>query len=114
MEHKPRSYKTLQGVFHGMAGTLIGQVMSEALQRDVSILPLEVICSSDYTVKLIVSLGYREGASKPLLLHTWDWIGYGPGGRPGKVRGMLRIVAINGCGEVVYRSAYPPKKMPEA
>jgi hypothetical protein len=114
MEHKPRSYKTLQGVFRGMAGTLIGQVMSEALQRDVSILPLEVICSSDYTVKLIVSLGYREGASKPLLLHTWDWIGYGPGGRPGKVRGMLRIVAINGCGEVVYRSVYPPKKMPEA
>jgi hypothetical protein len=97
-----------------MAGTLIGQVMREALQRNLSILPLEVICSSDYTVKLIVSLGYREGAAKPLLLRAWDWIGDGPGGQRGKVRGTLRIIAINGRGEVVYRSVYPPQRMPEA
>jgi hypothetical protein len=29
------------------------------------------------------------------------------------VRGRLRILAINGCGEVVYRSVYPPERMPE-
>jgi hypothetical protein len=114
MEHAPRSYKTLQGVFRGMAGTLIGQVMRETVQRDVSILPLEVICLSGHTVKLIVSLGYHEGAPKPLLVRAWDWIGHGPGGQPGKVRGTLRILAINAYGEVVYRSMYPPERMPEA
>jgi hypothetical protein len=113
MEHTPRSYKTLWGVFRGMAGTLIGQVMREVVQRDVSILPFEVICLSDNTVKLIVSLAYREGAPKPFIVRAWDWIGYGPGGRPRKVRGRLRILAINGCGEVVYRSVYPPERMPE-
>jgi len=113
MEHTPRSYKTLQGVFRGMAGTLIGEVMREAVQRDVSILPLEAICVSEQTVKLIVSLDYREGAPKPLLVRAWDWIGTGLGGRPGKVRGRLRILVINGCGEVVYRSVFPPERLPE-
>ena len=80
MEHTPRSYKTLWGVFRGMAGTLVGQVMREAVQQDVSILPFEVICLSDNTVKLIVSLDYREGAPKPFFVRAWDWIGYGPGG----------------------------------
>jgi hypothetical protein len=55
MEHTPRSYKTRQGVFRGMAGTLIGQVMSATVQRDVSMLPLEVICFGNQTVKLIGS-----------------------------------------------------------
>ena len=114
MEHTPRSYKTLQGVFRGMAGTLIGEVMREAVQRDMSILPLEVICVSEQTVKLIVSLDYRGGAPKPLLVRAWDWIGTGPGGRPGKVRGRLRILVINGCGEVVYQSVFPPERLPEA
>jgi hypothetical protein len=114
MEHRPKSYKTLHGVFRGMAGTLIGQVMREAVERDGSILPLEVICVSNQTVKLIVSLGYHEGAPKPLLVRAWDWIGFGPGGRPGKVRGTLRIFAINGYGEVVYRAVYPPERIPEA
>ena len=63
MEHTPRSYKTLWGVFRGMAGTLIGQLMREAVQQDVSILPFEVICLSDNTVKLIVSLDYRFSLS---------------------------------------------------
>ena len=106
MEHTPRSYKTLWGVFRGMAGTLVGQVMREAVQQDVSILPFEVICLSDNTVKLIVSLDYREGAPKPFFVRAWDWIGYGPGASA-QVRGRLRILAINGCGEVVYRSVYP-------
>jgi hypothetical protein len=48
MEHRPRYYKTLQGVFRGMAGTLIGQVMRETAQRDLSILPLEVVYRSVY------------------------------------------------------------------
>ena len=114
MEHTPRSYKTLQGVFRGMAGTLIGQVMRETVQRDLSILPLEVICFCDKTVKLIVSLGYREDAPKPLLVCAWDWIGHRPGGRAGKVRGTLHILAINACGKVVYRFVYSPARMPEA
>ena len=113
MEHTPRSYKTLSGVFRGMTRTLIGQVMREAVQRDVSILPFEVICLADNTVKLIVSLGYREGAPKPFIVRAWDWIGYGPGGRRRKVRGRLRILTINGCGEVVYSAVYPPERMPE-
>lgn len=97
-----------------MAGTLIGHVMRETVQRDVSILPLEVICFCDKTVKLIVSLGYREDAPKPLLVRAWDWIDHRPEGRPGKVRGTLRILAIDACGQVVYRSVYPPAGRPEA
>jgi hypothetical protein len=113
MEHIPRFYKTLSGVFRGMTGTLIGQVMREAVQHDVSILPFEVICVCDNTVKLIVSLGYQEGTPKPFIVRAWDWIGYGPGGRPRNVRGKLRILTINACGEVVYTSVYPPERMPE-
>ena len=113
MEHTPRSYKTLWGVFRGMAGTLIGQVMREAVQQDISILPCEVICITDNTVKLIVSLCYREGAPKPFIVRAWDWIGNGSGGRPRKVRGRLRILAINSCGEVVHSSVYPPERIPE-
>jgi hypothetical protein len=113
MEHIPRYYKTLQGVFRGMAGTLIGHVVRETVQRDVSILPLEVICFCDKTVKLIVSLGYREDAPKPLLVRAWDWIDPRPGGRPGKVRGTLHILAIDAGGQVVYRSVYPPAGRPE-
>jgi hypothetical protein len=81
-----------------MAGTLIGQVMRETVQRDMSILPLEVICFGDQTVKLIVSLDYREEAPKPLLVRAWDWMGPRPRGRAGTVRGTLRILAINACG----------------
>lgn len=113
MEHIPRSYKTLSGVFRGMTGTLIGQVMRETVQRDVSILPFEVICICDNTVKLIVSLGYQENAPKPFIIRAWDWIGYGPEGRLRQVRGKLRILTINACGEVVYTSVYPPERMPE-
>ena len=113
MEHTPRSYKTLQGVFRGMAGTLIGEVMRETVQRDMSILPLEVICFGDQTVKLIVSLSYREEAPKPLLVRAWDWMGPRPRGQAGTVRGTLYTLAINACGEVVYRSVYPPARMPE-
>src|SRR5919109_5297705 len=76
MEHTPRSYKTLSGVFRGMAGTLVGQVMRETVRRDVSTLPCEVICLSDNTVRLIVSLSHREGAPRPFIVHAWDWIGY--------------------------------------
>jgi hypothetical protein len=81
MEHTPRSYKTLWGVFRGMSGTLIGQVMREAVQRDVSILPFEVICLSDNTVKLIVSYASRrctETVHRACL--GLDWL------RPGDVR----------------------------
>ncbi len=113
MEHIPRSYKTLSGVFRGMTGTLIGQVMRETVQRDVSILPFEVICICDNTVKLIVSLGYQESVPKPFTIRAWDWIGYGPEGRLRQVRGKLRILTINACGEVVYTSVYPPERMPE-
>jgi len=83
MEHTPRSDKTLQGVFRGIAGTLIGQVMRETVQRGVLILPLEVICVSDQTVKLIVSLSYREEAAKPLVVRAWDWMGPRLGGQAG-------------------------------
>jgi hypothetical protein len=113
MEHTPRSYKTLSGVFRGMTGTLVGQVMREAVRRDVSTLPCEVICVSDNTVKLVVSLGYREGAPEPFTVRAWDWIGYGPGGRPRQVRGRLRILAIDGHGEVMYNTVYPPERIPE-
>jgi len=97
-----------------MVGTLIGQVMRETVQRDLSILPLEVMCFGDQTVKLIVSLEYREEAAKPFLVRAWDWMGPRPGGQAGTVRGTLRILAINASGEVVYRSVYPPARMPEA
>ena len=96
-----------------MTGTLVGEVMREAVQQDVSSLPLEIICICNQIVKLIVSLDYCEGTTKPLLLRAWDWIGYGPGGQPGKVRGRLQILAINGGGEVVYRAVFPPEQMPE-
>jgi hypothetical protein len=97
-----------------MAGTLIEQVMREMVQRDVSILPLEVICFGDQMVKLIVSLDSREEAAKPLVVRAWDWMGPRPGGQAGTVRGTLRIMAINAGGEVVYRSVYPPARMPKA
>jgi hypothetical protein len=113
MEHTPRSYKTLSGVFRGMSGTLVAQVMRGTVPRDGSTLPCEVICSSDNTVKLIVSLSHREGAPKPFVVKAWDWIGYDTGGAPRKVRGRLRILAINGHGEVVYNAIYPPERMPE-
>jgi hypothetical protein len=78
MEHTPRCYKTQQGVFRGMADTLIGQVMRETVQGDMSILLLEVICFGDQMVKLIVSLDYREDAPKPPLVRAWDWMGPRP------------------------------------
>ena len=96
-----------------MTGTLIGQFMREAVQQDVSVLPLEVICVCDDTVKLIVSLSYQERAPKPFLIRAWDWLGSGPGGSPRKVRGKLRILTINGCGELLSTSVYPPERMPE-
>ena len=114
MEQQPRFYKTLRGVFRGMAGTVIGEVIRETVERDALRLPLEVICFGNHTVKLIVSLDYRDGVPRPFLLRAWDWIGSGPGGRQGKVRGTLRILAINGYGEVVYKSVYPPERIPDA
>jgi hypothetical protein len=96
-----------------MTGTLIGQVMREAVQQDISILPCEVICITENTVRLIVSLGYREGASKPFTVRAWDWIGDRPGGGPRQVRGRLRILAINGCGQVMHSTVYPPERIPE-
>jgi hypothetical protein len=96
-----------------MKGTLIGQVIREAVDRDLAILPFEVVSVCDNTVKLIVSLGYDEGAAKPFVVRAWDWIGYGPGGHPRKVRGKLRLLTINACGEVAYTSVYPPERMIE-
>jgi hypothetical protein len=114
MEQQPRFYKTLGGVFRGMAGTVIGEVIRETVERDALRLPLEVICFGNHTVKLIVSLDYRDGVPRPFLLRAWDWIGSGPGGQQGKVRGTLRILAINRYGEVVYKSVYPPERIPDA
>jgi hypothetical protein len=96
-----------------MTGTLIGQVMRESIQQDVSLLPLEVVCVCDNSVKLIVSLGYQEGAAKPFIVRAWDWIGSSPEGHPRKLRGKLRLLTINGAGEVVSTSVYPPERLPE-
>jgi hypothetical protein len=113
MEHRPLSYKTLSGAFQGMKGTLIGQVIREAVDRNLATLPFEVVCICDNTVKLIVSLGHEEGAAKPFIVRAWDWIGYGLGGRPRKVRGKLRLLTINACGEVANTSIYPPERIIE-
>jgi hypothetical protein len=96
-----------------MTGTLIGQVMRAAVRGDVSILPLEVICECDNTVKLIVSLGYDDGAAKPFIVRAWDWLGNGSKGRPRQVRGKLRILTVNASGEVVATAVYPPERPPE-
>jgi hypothetical protein len=104
MEHKPLTYKDLEGLLRGQRHTFMANILKTVIaQQGLSIVPCEMVFWEGKRVVIICSLDYIEGATKPLMLRRHSWLKpwWEETLRKRKPRSRVEVIDINGM--VIFR-----------
>ena len=106
MEHKPLTYKNLEGLLRGQRHTFMANILNTVItQQGLAIVPCEMVFWEGKRVVIIYSLDYIEGAAKPLMLrrHSWLTPWWEETLRKRKPSSRVEVIDINGM--VIFRQA---------